>query len=321
MALKLDISKAYDHLEWGYLRAMLEKMGFDWKMDQFSYVLCGYCFLHDFPWGYEQIGLITGCKISGGAPVISHMLFADDSYIYCKATEEEAHNVKELLYTYEMASGQKINFNKSSVFYSHNTNIYHRDTICHMLDIYEADENDTYLGLPYSVGRNKNTILGFLKDKIRKRIQGWEGRILSRPGKEVLLKAVAQSISSYAMSLFLLPFETCKELERLMEKFWSKTDSILKEGVSWMSWDRLSRYKNVGGLGFRILRDFSWLFLESNLSWEITQASYGGVFFRLRDCYKQVSLEPLYVGSLFKTDGRAWDEELLEISLTFEIRS
>ncbi|KAM6541169.1 hypothetical protein CsatB_005616 [Cannabis sativa] len=156
-----------------------------------------------------------------------------------------------------MASGQKINFNKSSIFYSHNTSTYHRDTICQMLGIYEADENDTYLGLPYSVGRNKNAILGFLKDKIRKRIQGWEGRILSRAGNEVLLKAVAQSISSYAMSVFLLPFDTCKELERLMAKFWWQTDSIQKAGVSWMSWNRLSRHKHAGGLGFRSLRDFN----------------------------------------------------------------
>ncbi|XP_060968431.1 uncharacterized protein LOC133035986 [Cannabis sativa] len=121
---------------------------------------------------YEQSGLIMSCKIARGASIISHILFADDSYIYCKATEEEAHNVNELLYTYEVASVQKIIYNKLSVFYSNNTSTYQRDTICQMLDIYEADENGTYLGLPYSVGKNKNVILGFLKDKIRKKNPG-----------------------------------------------------------------------------------------------------------------------------------------------------
>lgn len=38
-----------------------------------------------------------------------------------------------------------------------------------------------------------------------KRIQSWENMILSRSGKEVLLKTVVQALPSYAMSVFLLP--------------------------------------------------------------------------------------------------------------------
>ncbi|XP_060969475.1 uncharacterized protein LOC115713156 [Cannabis sativa] len=190
---------------------------------------------------YEQSGLLTGCKIARGALVISHMLFADDSYIYCKATEEEAYNVKEFLHTYEVASGQKINFSKSSVFFNNNTGIEVQDSIYAMLEIYEADENGYYLGLPCSIGRNKNDILGFLKDKLRKIIQGWEGRILSRAGNEVFLKSIAQVLPSYAMNVFLLPSDTCKELERLMAKFWWRSDSS----------------SGKGGLGFRSLRDFN----------------------------------------------------------------
>ncbi|XP_060969617.1 uncharacterized mitochondrial protein AtMg00310-like [Cannabis sativa] len=68
------------------------------------------------------------------------------------------------------------------------------------------------------MGRNKNAILGFLKEKMIKRIQGWESKFLSKDGKEVLLKSVAQSLPSYAMSVFLLTKEICSSLEGLMAR-------------------------------------------------------------------------------------------------------
>lgn len=65
---------------------------------------------------FESTGKIRGCKIARGAPEVSHMLFADDSYVFCKATEEGATNVVQLLQWFQDASGQHINLHKSSVF-------------------------------------------------------------------------------------------------------------------------------------------------------------------------------------------------------------
>lgn len=64
---------------------------------------------------YENRGLIKGIKVARGAPSVSHMFFADDSYIYCHATREEAMQVMEILAIFEQASGQKINYSKSSI--------------------------------------------------------------------------------------------------------------------------------------------------------------------------------------------------------------
>lgn len=66
-------------------------------------------------------------------PTISHMLFADDSYFYYKADASEAAKVIELLNTYELASGQKINREKSSVFFSSNVIEYNRQLVCQVL--------------------------------------------------------------------------------------------------------------------------------------------------------------------------------------------
>lgn len=46
---------------------------------------------------YIQKGWIHGCRVANGAPSISHMLFADDSYLYCKTTINEASKVCQLL--------------------------------------------------------------------------------------------------------------------------------------------------------------------------------------------------------------------------------
>ena len=51
------------------------------------------------------------------APSISHLLFVDDS-LFCRASQEEVHVVKEILQLYAMASGQCINFEKSSIYFS-----------------------------------------------------------------------------------------------------------------------------------------------------------------------------------------------------------
>ena len=51
---------------------------------------------------------------------ISHLLFADDSFIFCQATMEECHHLMNLLECYESASGQAINRQKTSIFFSKN---------------------------------------------------------------------------------------------------------------------------------------------------------------------------------------------------------
>ena len=200
MALKLDLSKAYDRIEWPFLRAMMEKMGFcdKWIQIVISCVqsprftirytgetfgiivptqgirqgdpLSPYLFLlcveglsviiHKF----EHKGWIHGCRVANGAPTISHMLFADDSYLYCKATLDETNRILEMLNQFVGASGQRVNMEKSSVFFSENVIQSNKDLILSMLGMQEADASSKYLGLPSTLNRNKSAFFGYIKE-------------------------------------------------------------------------------------------------------------------------------------------------------------
>ena len=65
----------------------------------------------------------------------------------------------------------------------------------------------SYLRLPTLVGRTKYHTFSYLTDRIWKKLQGWKGKMLSKAGKEVLIKAVAQSIPTYTMSVFQIPLK------------------------------------------------------------------------------------------------------------------
>ncbi|XP_060962336.1 uncharacterized protein LOC133032418 [Cannabis sativa] len=173
-----------------------------------------------------------------------------------RASEDSAIKMIEMLNIFQKASGQQVNLQKSSIFFSANIVNEVRQHLCSMLGVNEAGDDSAYLSLSNIVSRNKMALLGFLEDKMRKRIQGWEGRLLSKAGKELLIKTVAQSLPSYEMNVFLLPVETCNEMEQLMCKFWWRSSKNNK-GIHWKKWDRLTVHKSKGGMGFGNLHDFN----------------------------------------------------------------
>lgn len=71
----------------------------------------------------------------------------------------------------EYAYGQMVSVQKSSVFFSTNNIVSDRMQLCQKLQMSEADGGCTYLGLPNMLSRNKSVVLGFLKDKVKNRVQ------------------------------------------------------------------------------------------------------------------------------------------------------
>ena len=103
----------------------------------------------------ENRGKIHGCKVSRGTPIISHLLFADDSFLLFRATGDESSSIRRVLLTYEMISGQVVNFQKSSIFFRPNVDSLVKNTILVVLGVSSSIDTGRYIGLPSLIGESK----------------------------------------------------------------------------------------------------------------------------------------------------------------------
>ncbi|XP_030926610.1 uncharacterized protein LOC115953217 [Quercus lobata] len=137
--------------------------------------------------------------------MVTHLFFADDSLLFCKASTQECQILMAILDLYEAASRQKINADKSSIFFSTNTPSELKDEIMEVMGPMQDSKHNKYLGLPSIIGKSKKEVFAEIKEKVAKKLSGWKEKMLSIGGKEILIKAVAQAIPTYAMSFFSYP--------------------------------------------------------------------------------------------------------------------
>lgn len=189
--LKIYISKAYNRLEWSYLRAVLVKMGFDLRwvnLILFSISIVSYRILSQGSYfgsivsekdirqgdlislylfilcteGLSRMiqsranrGLLHMCKIAPSVPQVSHMFFADDSIMFFNAKINEAKVIQIILMDYASASEWVINISKSLVCFSGNAKVEVYQSICFLLQVIKQPNLGHYLGFPTGVDRNK----------------------------------------------------------------------------------------------------------------------------------------------------------------------
>ncbi|XP_004296207.1 PREDICTED: uncharacterized protein LOC101297422 [Fragaria vesca subsp. vesca] len=295
-ALKLDMNKAYDRVEWRFLEVMLIKLGFcmEWtrmilrcvRTVSYSFIINGdpvgqvvpsrglrqgdaispYLFVIYAEFLSRQLvsaegdDEIQGVRVCTGAPTISHLLFADDSFIFFKAEERGCRKVGSILSRYETLSRQQVSLAKSKIAFSQNVPRWKQDELAAVLGVKRVEKHKKYLGLPTELSYSKEKAFSFLCERIRKRTQGWRDKTLTIAGKEVLIKAVVQSIPTYIMSCFELPKHMCSAMQRLMARFWwgDKGDD---RKIHWVAWEKLCTTKAEGGLGFRDMRLFNMALL------------------------------------------------------------
>lgn len=174
MIIKLDISKVYDRVEWDFLRSVFIQFEMDSRfvelimlcVSSISYSVllngslygairpergirqgdplspCLYiCMAEAFIGLVAQVernGSIHGVKVARSASTITNICLADDTMLFCKATEDEALVLKEILEIYATVSGQVINLAKSSITFNKNTDQISSDAIKNIIGVQEV---------------------------------------------------------------------------------------------------------------------------------------------------------------------------------------
>lgn len=224
MAVKTDMSKAYDRVEWRFIERVLQRLGFHAKWVQlimqcvstvsysylinesvhgevtpkrgirqgdplspYLFILCGQV-LSGLCRNAEKDGTLQGIRVATKCPRVNHLLFADDTMFFCQTSPANCDKLKSILWMYEQASGQQINTTKSSITFSSKT--------------------------PEHFGRRKKDLFTTIVDRIRQCAASWSTRHLSKAGKLTMLKAVLTAIPTYTMSCFELPL-VAKEVQML----------------------------------------------------------------------------------------------------------
>lgn len=287
-AMKIDISKAFDSVQWPFLLATLEALGFPAKYIhwirlcistasfsvQVNGELAGYF--------NSARGLRQGCALSPSLFVIcmnvlsklldkaavdrlvgyhprcknallTHLCFADDIMVFTDGQKRSVEGILQVFNDFEKLSGLKISLEKSTLYMA-GISVENQSAILENFPFEAGQLPVRYLGLPLLT--RKMTVSDYLPlmEKIKTRMCNWNGRFLSYAGRLQLLKSVIMSLANFWFSAFRLPRQCINGIEKLCAAFlWSGPE--LNTRKSKVSWKEVCKKKEEGGLGLRDLKE------------------------------------------------------------------
>lgn len=288
---KIDFEKAFDSINWAFVDKVLKFMNFSdkWRrwthgilasarasvlingspskefqyergvrqgdpLSPFIFIIAMEAFTFFMNKGCE-LELFKGFKTPNSGPCLSHLSYADDVMLIGDWRLENMDFIVRFLRAFNLISGLKINFHKSSIF----------GVGCDSSEVSEMAERlgcnigkIPFLHLGLMIGANMNQFNNWkpVIDLVESRLSLWKTKTLSIGGRVTLLKSVFESLPVYYFSLYKAPMRLIQKLDGLRRRFlWGCNEN--NKGISWVSWEVVTMPKDRGGLGLTPLREFN----------------------------------------------------------------
>ncbi|XP_058092498.1 uncharacterized protein LOC131238937 [Magnolia sinica] len=239
--LKLDIDKAYDRVNWDFLKQVLKQFGFSmpwiemvekcWAISWFSVLLNGeiegffkssrglrqgdpispslfILSAEVLSRGLKSLLYLRGSRpyaLCRECPPITHLLYADDTLIFTNGSKSLLLVIKKFLDSFQASSGQSINLRKCSFYCASKLSSARVSMIESILGFGKSLASFSYLGVPMADGRLQASAFNPIVDRIVGRINGWKARILSQARRAVMVKNVLASIPIHSMAAVHIP--------------------------------------------------------------------------------------------------------------------
>ncbi|OMP01255.1 reverse transcriptase [Corchorus capsularis] len=176
--------------------------------------------------------------------------FADDLFLFGRATVAQVNVIKAVLDTFCMSSGAKMSLDKSYMFISPHASTCNARLVSRCLGIRLSSNLGKYLGIPLINGRVVKGTYRELVDKVSSRLSGWKTKCLSLADRATLVASVTSVIPTCTMLTTKLPQNVCTQMDMLNRRFlWGGSES--KRALHLVNWETVCTPKKLGGLGLR----------------------------------------------------------------------
>jgi hypothetical protein len=280
VALKIDISKAFDTLDWSFLLKVLKQFGFNSQFCQWIKVILSSAnlsisingTLHNFfkctrgvrqgdpispllfflaeevlSRGISKLvsdGRLDLIKATRNTQVPSHCLYADDIMLFCNGKMSSLNALKDLFVRYANCSGQVINAAKSTIY----SGGISQARLINIVTVFgfKVGSPFNYLGVPIFKGRPKARYFYQIADKIKNKLSAWKASLLSIAGRVQLVKSVVQSMAIYSITIYSWPIYILKSIETWTRNFiWS--GNIDQKKLVTVAWKKVCAPYEEGG--------------------------------------------------------------------------